>query len=622
MQWFGLHCPSGIIHTLPISLYSTYRFFTDECNQYFYTDGNQLRAKIKIDREDIGFDVDSDDILNCPYNYPDGLENVDIKILDLNDNVPHFDELEQVHTFEVAENFNIPNPIVAIQPVDGDNGLNGSVDFYITSGNDQGYFYIGQQLLYEGPGEKLQLFFNHSADYEEFQHFNITIMIHDFGTPQLQFNQTIIIDIINVKDETPTFFLSLHNINLPENHTIGPENPFGELLAVIDEKANANNTVYSLIEGEQDPPIVVEYIAINNQTGELYLLQPIDYETNTELHTIALKAGVQEVGSSLIDITVVQINLININDVPPLMTIEIYKTFVENKTNNNFFIQSHTYDMDDISRYEVELQPPLAYEIINIGNIHRIFIKEVVDREQVENITVNITVYDGGLPQLSTTEIIVLPVHDVNDNPPKFEYTDYSATVGDNAPLEKIVTTVKATDLDINENAFVFYEISSTSPDIAESWFTIDTLTGVITINGSLNYSLANNVSLTISASDNGTTIQHTTNTTVSVFISPAITFKPWSYQEHCIPNNIKLQDTTIYLEFRTNKKNGLLIYDESVGGDQFFMGIENGKIIVQHNQLQSIFNEFDVSTNDWIAIVYDFEKVKAIVWGKPFNQG
>ena len=82
-----------------------------------------MRAKIKIDREAIEFDDNSDDILYCTYSHPEGLGNINIKIFDVNDNVPHFEELEDVHTFEVAENFNIPNPIVAIQPVDGDNVL-------------------------------------------------------------------------------------------------------------------------------------------------------------------------------------------------------------------------------------------------------------------------------------------------------------------------------------------------------------------------------------------------------------------------------------------------------------------------------------------------------------------
>ena len=580
-----------------------------------------MRAKIKIDREAIEFDDNSDDILYCTYSHPEGLGNINIKIFDVNDNVPHFEELEDVHTFEVAENFNIPNPIVAIQPVDGDNGPNGTVEFNITAGNTEGYFYIDQQLLYEGPEDKLQLFFNHSADYEVVQHFNLTITIHDFGSPRLKFDQVIIIDIINVKDEPPTFISSFHAFDLLENQTLGPEHPFGTLHAVIDEEANINDTVYSLIEGELRPPNALDYIAINNMTGELYLIQAIDYEVNTALHEIELRAAVQEVGSTYFDITVVQIFLIDINDVPPLITIRHYPTVVEN---NGFFILFRTDDTDGISRYEIELHPPLNYTTFNSENLYSIMTNEAVDREQAENVTVNITVYDNGVPQLATTEIVVLPVHDVNDNSPTFVYTDYSAIVGDNAPLGKVVTTVQATDPDSNENSFISYEISSISPYIAESWFSIDSLTGVITVNESLNYSLADSVSLIIKASDNGTTIQHTTNTTVYVSISPAITFKPWSYQEHCLPKDIKLQDTstTIYLEFRTNEKNGLLMYEESVQGEQFFLGIENGELIVQHNQLQSRFNEFDVSTNHWITVVYDFEKVRASVWGKSFNQG
>jgi len=64
-----------------------------------------------------------------------------IHILDVNDETPSFFNLEApVHIITVLENIGIPNPIQSLQPLDNDKGINGTVIFNITHGNEQNVF--------------------------------------------------------------------------------------------------------------------------------------------------------------------------------------------------------------------------------------------------------------------------------------------------------------------------------------------------------------------------------------------------------------------------------------------------------------------------------------------------
>ena len=587
-----------------------------ECQHYFYLDGNELKVAVQLDREEIISDPSNEDILYCTVLHSGSFIDVHIEILDVNDNVPRFNELEPVHTHELAENFNTPNPLISLEPVDEDYGENGTVEFRISAGNEEGFFYIGPPLEYDGTEIRLQLFANHSINYEQHKSFNLTISIHDLGIPQLDFDQIIIINIKDVDDEEPDIVTTHIYVNIRENHSVGPLYSFGEI-PVIDQDTENSSIMFSFSEGDQEPDNVLDYIGLNNRTGQLYLKQAIDYEVDVTLHEMTLFIKVGEEGGTYIDIAIAHITLEDVNDVAPVINIFRNEAITENSyLGSPPFLVVKAYDiMDGISEPTITSQPPFDIKIKTVFSLYAVTINGSVDREQVDQVTFNITVYDQGTPPLAATKIVVIQVLDENDNSPIFTEPEYRAIVGDDAPLLKLATTVKAIDADIGENSSVSYWISSVSPDAAESWFNIDSLSGEIRVSGPLNYSLVERVSLVVTASDNGTCVTRTTNTTVDISISPAITFKPWSYQEHCLPDT-KIQDasTQIYLEFRTTEKDGLLLYQESAQGEQFSLSIEHGELIaVAHNQVQTRFSEFDVSSNEWISVLYDFEKVSIV---------
>ena len=72
-----------------------------------------------------------------------------------------------------------------------------------------------------------------------------------------------------------------------------------------------------------------------------------------------------------------------------------------------------------------------------------------LDREAVSEYHLNITARDNGHPRQLTFVVLNIHVVDVNDNPPSFQHSVYTATVEENQPAGTVVTTIKAKDPDL-----------------------------------------------------------------------------------------------------------------------------------------------------------------------------
>ncbi|XP_050293822.1 fat-like cadherin-related tumor suppressor homolog isoform X3 [Anthonomus grandis grandis] len=122
-----------------------------------------------------------------------------------------------------------------------------------------------------------------------------------------------------------------------------------------------------------------------------------------------------------------------------------------------------------------------------------------LDREKEYEYFLNITVYDLGKPQKSSSKILPILVLDVNDNAPKFEKSLASFRVTENALNGTAIFTAKAFDLDEGDNAKVTYTLATDTKD-----FSVDSVTGVLTVSRSLDRERQDLYELKIRATDNG----------------------------------------------------------------------------------------------------------------------
>ena len=102
---------------------------------------------------------------------------------------------------------------------------------------------------------------------------------------------------------------------------------------------------------------------------------------------------------------------------------------------------------------------------------------------------------------LTSNASFVVTLIDVNDNAPMFDPMSISLTITESAEFGSELTVVSATDLDQAENGFVTYSLNSAE---INSTFTIDLITGVISVNRQLDFETRRRYVIIVTGTDGG----------------------------------------------------------------------------------------------------------------------
>lgn len=122
-----------------------------------------------------------------------------------------------------------------------------------------------------------------------------------------------------------------------------------------------------------------------------------------------------------------------------------------------------------------------------------------LDRERESEYYLNVTVYDLGKLQRSTSRLLPVTVLDVNDNPPRFEKTLASFRVTENALNGTAIFKANATDRDAGEFARIKYSLSGDDGE-----FCVEKDSGVLVVCAPLDRERRALYELTIRATDGG----------------------------------------------------------------------------------------------------------------------
>ncbi|XP_018535389.1 protocadherin gamma-A5-like [Lates calcarifer] len=130
-------------------------------------------------------------------------------------------------------------------------------------------------------------------------------------------------------------------------------------------------------------------------------------------------------------------------------------------------------------------------------------LQKPLDRELKPHLSLKLIAVDGGAPQRSGTVNIEITVLDVNDNPPVFNQSLYTATVTENAAIGTYITTVNASDADSGSNGLVTYTFSNVKGKSGEK-FKIDSFSGKITVADNIDYEKDKKYEIRVIAKDQG----------------------------------------------------------------------------------------------------------------------
>ncbi|KAM3928305.1 neural-cadherin-like isoform 2-T2 [Leptodactylus fuscus] len=506
-----------------------------------------------------------------------------VNVTDVNDNVPFFTS----STYEVTlpEGAEIGSSIVEVRATDQDSGLHGKVQYRILKDVNEDYrnFAIDPET---GVIYTATLF-----DREKQASYLIEVQSQDStesARPGMQGYPNkdtayVRIFVSDVNDNAPTFPQQKYETSVEEDKDVGY---VVMTVSASDEDEGANAKLrYQITNGNAKGIFDVE-----PEIGRIFITQRLNYEQDTqfELRLVA-SDGKWE------NHTIVVINVINLNDEPPVFTqSEYHDSILEELTDLPVLVlQVSATDPDQEAdqsalRYTLHGQGANSEFVIDQFN-GKISVHKKLDREQRSTWRFLVLVTDDNGEGLTGFADVIIDIKDVNDNPPMFLCTNdgcFTGYIPENSPADTTIMEMTALDLDdpkSGKNAIMTYRIvQNVKNEINLNLFAIHPSTGSIyTILGSLDREKEDRYLIVVEAKDGGGLIGTGTATILVSDVNdhaPVFTQKIYTA---FVPESLGINSEVAILQAWDNDEgeNAMMVFSIIGGDDDRKFFIETDKI-------------------------------------------
>lgn len=449
-----------------------------------------------------------------------------VDVIDVNNNAPEFQQTS--YRAGVDENVPIATSVVAVKATDLDRGENGYVTYSITNQSPQPFvidYFSGVISTSE------------DLDYELMPRiYNLKVRASDWGSPfRREVESSVTITLNNLNDNKPLFENVDCEVTVPRDHGVGEQ-----ITTVSAIDADELQLVRYSIKAGND----LDLFEMNPNSGVLSLKHMLSEgeAAKVSFHSLQIIAtdGEHETQPMFMNITVitarkpVQLKCVETGVATMLAEKLLQGSRVHTQTepDDNFM------DIHSVNRYtpqfaesfpsviEVKEDLPVEARIVHLsatdsdsgfngkvvyvisgGDTESRFMVDMetgwllvyspLDKETTDHYTLNITVYDLGIPQKSSSRLLDVKILDANDNSPKFLQDSYSVEISESTPVGTEIIQVDATDKDQGENGIVKYSILG-----GTDHFAINEESGVVTVTKPLDRELHPIYILKIAARD------------------------------------------------------------------------------------------------------------------------
>ncbi|XP_060923773.1 protocadherin-17 isoform X1 [Limanda limanda] len=305
--------------------------------------------------------------------------------------------------------------------------------------------------------------------------------------------------------------LTLKNLNYSVPEEQGPGTVIGNIAKDarlgLDQTGPGKKANFRVLENSAP-----HLIDVDPQSGLLYTKQRIDRETLCKRNPKCQLS--MEVFANDKEICMIKIDIQDINDNSPnFPSAQIDIDISENAVPGTRFPLTSAHDPDagenglktyQITRDDYNL---FSLEVKARGDgtkFPELVIQRPLDREERSHHTLILSATDGGEYPRSGTMQINVKVIDSNDNSPVFDQPSYVVEIPENSPPGKVLIDLNATDPDEGNNGQVVYSFSGYAPERIRELFSIDSRTGVIKIQGEIDYEESPVIEIDIQAKDLG----------------------------------------------------------------------------------------------------------------------
>eukprot|EP00066_Takifugu_rubripes_P019595 XP_011608861.1 PREDICTED: protocadherin alpha-2-like [Takifugu rubripes] len=585
-----------------------FRIVSGYAKKYFEANlrTGSLFVNDRIDREEL-----CPNLPKCSLNvegllsHPMNIYRIEVIITDINDNAPSF--LEQIHVFNISEFSSAGERYPLPLAQDADTGSN-SVKAYKISANE----HFSVDVSSGADGTSAELVLEKALDREKQALIKLTLTAVDGGKPARSGTLQILVNVIDVNDNTPVFSQSLYKVRVSEGVPVGTQ-----ILKLnandLDEGSNGDLR-YSLMKRGN---VNSEKFSVDPESGEIVVKASLDYEESGayELRVQATDQGASpRSGYSKVLVEVLDVN----DNAPEISVTSLMSPIKESAGLGTVVALVSVTDKDGGQNGHLSCKirdsSPFALKS-NYKSYYSLVVDGLLDRETISQYDVTIVATDEGTPPLSSTAVISVQISDVNDNAPRFMDENLNIYIKENSRVGDIITRASAQDADVNDNAKLTYSLlDSHQKDVLISTVVnINSETGDIISLQSFNYEELKTFQFKVQATDSGVP-PLSSNVTVNVFIldendnSPTI-LAPYSEHGSVNSESIPYSAEAGYFVAKIRAVdadsgyNALLSYhlSEPKGNNLFRMGTSTGEIRTKRRM-----SDNDLKTHPLVVLVSD----------------
>ncbi|XP_034373829.1 protocadherin alpha-2 isoform X7 [Arvicanthis niloticus] len=411
-----------------------------------------LFVNSRIDREELcGRSAECSIHLEVIVDRPLQVFHVEVEVRDINDNPPLFPMTEKTIQFHESRLLDSRFPLEGAS--DADIGVNALLSYKLSPSE---FFFLDVQTSDE-LSQSLFLVLGKSLDREENAEVKLLLVATDGGKPELTGTVQILIKVLDVNDNEPTFPQSVYKVQLLENTANGTL--VIKLNASDADEGSNSEIVYSLSNDVSSTTRSKFQIDLNS--GEIRTKGELDYEERKfyEIQVIASDKGTPSMSGHC----KISVKLVDINDNTPEVSITSLSLPVqENAPLGAVIALISVSDRDSGINGQVtcSLSPHIPFKLVStFKNYYSLVLDSALDRETTAEYKIVVTARDGGSPSLQAMASVFVEVADVNDNAPVFAQPEYTVFVKENNPPGAHIFTVSAVDADAQENALVSYSL-------------------------------------------------------------------------------------------------------------------------------------------------------------------
>ncbi|XP_062443768.1 protocadherin gamma-B5-like isoform X2 [Rhea pennata] len=254
----------------------------------------------------------------------------------------------------------------------------------------------------------------------------------------------------------------------------------------------------------------LKHFAVGAENGHLYVSERLDREEMCG-DSASCSVSFEVVLQNPLNVFHVDVAIQDINDNSPVFSkaaldLEIGELMLPGARFPLEMAQDPDVGSNSLLSYQLTDSPSFSLAVKESPDGSRqpeLVLEAALDREKQSSFQMVLTAVDGGSPARSGTVQIRINVTDANDNAPVFSKSAYEARVRENAPAGSLVLRVRATDADAGSNGRVSYAFSNV-PEAVRAVFSIDSDSGDIRNEGTLDFEERNRYSFGVEARDGG----------------------------------------------------------------------------------------------------------------------